>query len=197
MRRSQKRPPGASREVPSPTAFSEIRSPLTLGFPHPVRCAFRFSQPPDAFLLRIPSGTVSAGNALGVLPSEPSPCNQPGHPLGAAYLLAVSQLTIGPASRLLADCRSATLCVRVRVTKSALLSWACASPGISPTPHQGPAGPFLSWACLGSAHCAYQEAVQRLDARDGWLGSPEPAAPPEVFHLIPTPLARRHLASVA
>jgi hypothetical protein len=82
-----------SREVLSPTALSDIRSPLTLGFPHPVRCAFRFSQPLSAFLLRTPLGPVSADNALGVLPSEPFPCNQPGYPLGSTCPLAVSSST--------------------------------------------------------------------------------------------------------
>jgi hypothetical protein len=79
--------------VQPPSAFSDIRSPLTLGLPHPVRCAYRFSQPPSAFLLRTPPGTISAGNAHGVRPPEPFPCNQPGHPLGATCLHAVSSLT--------------------------------------------------------------------------------------------------------
>jgi hypothetical protein len=79
--------------VQPPTACSDIRSPLILGLPHPVRCAFRFSQPPSAFLLRTPPGIISAGNAHGVRPPEPFPCNQPGHPLGATCLHAVSPST--------------------------------------------------------------------------------------------------------
>jgi hypothetical protein len=37
----------------------DIRSPLNPGLPHPVRCAFRLSQPPGALLLRTPPGLVS------------------------------------------------------------------------------------------------------------------------------------------
>jgi len=112
-----------SREVLAPTAHSVIRSPLTLGLPHPVRCAYRFSQPPSAFLLRTPPGTVSAGNAHGVRPSEHFPCNQPRNPLERAYLLAVSPSKFGPASRLSADCRSVAPSHLFRARESTLLSW--------------------------------------------------------------------------
>jgi len=57
-----------------------IRSPLTLGFPRPVRCASRFSQPPSAFLLRTPPSTVSAGNAHGVQPFRAFPLQSAWNP---------------------------------------------------------------------------------------------------------------------
>jgi hypothetical protein len=50
---------GRSHEVLSPTTLSVAWSPLTPGFPHPVRCAFRLSQPLDALLLQTPSGPIS------------------------------------------------------------------------------------------------------------------------------------------
>jgi hypothetical protein len=50
---------GRSPGVLSPSAPSAVRSPLTPGLPHPVRCAFRLSQPPGAFLLRTPPGLLS------------------------------------------------------------------------------------------------------------------------------------------
>jgi hypothetical protein len=48
--------------------------------------------------------------------------------------------------------------------------------------------PFLSSAWREAAHCPARVAVQRLDAPEAWLDSPEPAAPPEVSHLFFQPL---------
>jgi len=72
---------GRSLEVLAPAAYFGLRSPLSPGLPHPVRCAFRFSQPPSALLLRSLPALFHAGNAHGVhRPSELSPCAQPNYP---------------------------------------------------------------------------------------------------------------------
>jgi hypothetical protein len=59
-------PVGPSSECPtcphgvsSPSTFWIVWSPLHPSLPHPVRCAFRLSQPLDALLLQTPSGLVS------------------------------------------------------------------------------------------------------------------------------------------
>jgi len=51
--------PGRSHGVRSPSAPAAVWSPLTPGLPHPVRCAFRLSQPPSALLLQTPPGLIS------------------------------------------------------------------------------------------------------------------------------------------
>jgi len=64
----------------SPTARSNL-SPLGTGFPRPLRSAFRFSQPPDGLLLRLPCGLVSYhwhswGSPFRVFPSKAAPCSR-------------------------------------------------------------------------------------------------------------------------
>ena len=48
-----------SHGVRSPSTLTAVWSPLPLGLPHPVRCAFRLSQPPSALLLQTPPGLIS------------------------------------------------------------------------------------------------------------------------------------------
>jgi len=63
----------------SPTARSNL-SPLITGFPHPLCSTFRFSQPLDGLLLRLPCGLItyhwhSWGLPFRVFPSKAAPCS--------------------------------------------------------------------------------------------------------------------------
>jgi hypothetical protein len=64
----------------APTARS-ISSPLSSGLPHPIRSAYRFSQPLDGLLLETPGGLVSChwhswGSPYRVFPSEAAPLSR-------------------------------------------------------------------------------------------------------------------------
>jgi len=71
-------------------------SQLTPGLPHPVRCAFRFSQPPSALLLQGLPVIFQTGNVLGVRPSELFPRSQPESLLNAQCLHAVTTKELYP-----------------------------------------------------------------------------------------------------
>lgn len=66
-----------SHEVFSPSARSSL-SPLIAGLPHPLRSAFRFSQPLDGFLLKLRRGRIAClwhswGLPFRVFPSKAAP----------------------------------------------------------------------------------------------------------------------------
>jgi hypothetical protein len=45
-------------------------------------------------------------------------------------------------------------------------------------------GPSSFWLTAPRLAVPQHDAISRLDALEVWLGSPEPAAPPEVSHLL-------------
>lgn len=124
----------------SPTAFTDIRSPLIPSFPHSVRCAYRFSQPLSALLLRTPSSIFQLVTPMGFSLQSFSPATSSDTLSGPCAIMPLARQP-GPTTWLSTGSRSATRGDLVGVASSALLSWDYASPGDISSLHQGPLRP--------------------------------------------------------
>jgi hypothetical protein len=186
----------SSPGVSSPTAHSDVRSPLSPGLPYPVRCASRLSQPPSALLLRTPPGLLQPVTPMGFALQSLFPATSPDTLSGPHAILPLARRR-SPAPWPQADCGSATPCQRVKKARGALLSWASASPGVSPLLRQAQIGQCAFPLGLTVTRLAVSAHGARRVSMRGRIGLALPSLPPLMrFPTLPPAgnHARKHSA---